>query len=98
MSSSDPERKALALHYDAEAAITDEHAPRVVAQGAGWVAERILALARQHGIPVSEDRDLVALLSTCDVDDEIPPELFSVVAEVLAWLHACDCERSTRHG
>jgi flagellar biosynthesis protein len=62
-------------------------APRVVAQGRGEVAERILALAREHGVPVHQDGDLLELLATCDLGDEIPPELYPVVAELLHFLY-----------
>jgi len=62
-------------------------APRVVAQGRGEVAERILELARVHGVPVHEDGDLLELLSTCDLGDEIPLELYPVVAELLHFLY-----------
>lgn len=78
--------RAVALRYDRASA--HEQAPRVVARGQGLVAESILELARAHGVPVREDPDLVALLATCDVGAEIPTELYTAVAEVLAWLYA----------
>jgi flagellar biosynthesis protein len=62
-------------------------APQVVARGRGEVAERILALAREHDVPVHEDADLLELLATCDLGDEIPPELYAVVAELLLYLY-----------
>jgi flagellar biosynthesis protein len=69
-------------------------APEVVALGRGAIAERILELAREHGVPVREDRDLVELLSACEVGDQIPVEVWSAVAELLAWVYALRGERA----
>lgn len=82
-------RNAVALRYDPESG----SAPRVTAKGRGAVADAILAVARQHGVPVREDRDLVELLSACDRMEEIPVELYTAVAHVLAYLHALNQER-----
>ena len=79
----DIQRRAAALGYDSE---TDE-APRLLAKGAGELADRIIALAREHGIPIREDRDLVAVLARLDLDQEIPPELYKAVAELLAFVY-----------
>lgn len=76
-------RKAVALRYDEE----QEGAPKIVAKGAGYLAERILELAREHGLHVHEDPDLVALLSKLDMNTEIPENLFTAVAEVLAFVY-----------
>ena len=51
------------------------------------LAERILALARQHGVPIRHDPDLVGLLAVLDVGSQIPPELYQAVAEVLAFVY-----------
>ncbi len=75
--------RAVALGYDAE---TDE-APRVLASGEGPVAERIIAIAKENGIFLREDPVLVAALATIDLDTTIPPELYAVVAEVLAYVY-----------
>lgn len=75
--------KAVALRYDHEA--TD--APRVVAKGAGYLAERILAIAEEHGVEIYRDADLVEVLSKLDIDREIPETLYKAVAEVLAFLY-----------
>jgi flagellar biosynthesis protein len=58
-----------------------------VAKGEGFLAERILALAHQHGIPVEQDPDLLAALAPLDVDMELPPDLFRAVAVMLAALY-----------
>lgn len=62
-------------------------APRLVAKGEGFLAARILELAREHGVPVEKDADLVAALAPLDVDTLIPKELFQAVAIVLAALY-----------
>lgn len=69
-------------------------APEVVALGRGVIAERILELAREHGVPVREDRDLVELLAACEIGDQIPVEVWSAVAELLAWVYALRGEQS----
>lgn len=79
---SDP-RIAVALKYLAGA----DEAPRVVARGRGEIADRILALAREHGVPVHPDRDLVAALAALDVGAQVPPKLYEALAEVLAYVY-----------
>ena len=76
-------QRAVALGYDAQ----KDFAPRVLAKGAGEVAERIIDIARKHGVQVHQDPDLVAVLSTLDVATRIPPELYRAVAEVLAFVY-----------
>jgi flagellar biosynthesis protein len=78
-----PRPRAAALHYDPEC----DRAPRLVARGDGLVADRILALAREHGIPVHEDPALVDVLARLDLGSEIPPELYRVVAEIIAFVY-----------
>ena len=74
-------KSAVALHYD------EKNAPRITAKGCGEIAERIIALAEQHQIPLHEDQALVALLAQLDLGDEIPRELYIAVAEVLAFAY-----------
>lgn len=76
-------KKAIALKYKPG----DDHAPRVTAKGTGRLAERIIEMARKHGIPVKDDPDLVEVLSRLDLHEEIPPELYVVVAELLAFVY-----------
>ncbi|MFC1485810.1 EscU/YscU/HrcU family type III secretion system export apparatus switch protein [Candidatus Latescibacterota bacterium] len=76
-------RYAAALRYHQE----DDPAPRLVAKGAGTVAEKIIAAAKEEGVTIYEDPDLVALLMTLDINDFIPPGLYLAVAEVLAFIY-----------
>jgi flagellar biosynthesis protein len=78
--------RAAALRYQPEAPFQDA-APRLVAKGQGLLAERILELAKQHGVSVSKDPDLLAVLEPLDLDRLIPPELFQAVAVLLASLY-----------
>ena len=79
----DKRRRAAAIRYDAE----QHAAPRVVAKGAGLLAERIIEIARESGVYIHEDPDLAAVLSRLDVDTEIPEELYRAVAEILAFVY-----------
>lgn len=81
-------RRAVALRHDT----SSDAAPRVVAQGAGDIAERICELAAEHGVPLVEDRDLVALLAACEIGREVPEELFEIVARLLAFLYELNGE------
>ena len=77
------DRAAVALGYEPDSG----DAPRVVAGGRGAIAEQILEIAFQHGIKVREDPDLAELLSTIDIDSEIPTEAFAAVAEILVYVY-----------
>ncbi len=76
-------RKAVALKYRQGR----DRAPRLTAKGFGLTAERIIDLARSKGIPIEEDPDLVAALAQLDFHEEIPPELYQTVAEILAFVY-----------
>lgn len=77
-------KKAVALHYNLD---RTEEAPRVKAKGAGFVAEEIIQRAKENGIPIQEDPALVEILARLDLDQQIPTELFEVVAEILAMVY-----------
>jgi len=79
---------AVALAYGA-----GDASPRVVAKGRGLIAAEIVARAHQHGVFVHESPQLVALLMQVDLDTQIPPQLYTAVAELLAWLYRL--ERAT---
>ena len=82
MSSAEVRQSAIALTYSSE-----DSAPRVVAKGRGLIAQAIIERAHQHGVYVHESKELVALLMQLDLDQRIPPALYRVVAELLAWVY-----------
>jgi flagellar biosynthesis protein len=59
--------------------------PRVVAAGRGKLAERILELAREAGVPLREDAALAQALAELELGAEVPPLLYQAVAEALVW-------------
>jgi len=80
-----PKRKAaVSLKYSP----AKDMAPKVTAKGWGVVAEKILEVARKHNIPIKEDPDLIQILAKLDIDKEIPPSLYKVVAEILAFVYS----------
>jgi flagellar biosynthesis protein len=76
-------KKAAALRY----AHGQDGAPRIIAKGRGKIAEKIVALAKAHQVPLVEDHHLVQMLEALDVDTEIPAELYQAVAEVLVFVY-----------
>lgn len=79
-------KKAVALKYDQQKNI----APKVVAKGKGHVAENILAAAKKNSVPVYQNKSLVNMLMALELDREIPTELYTTVAEVLAYVYRID--------
>ncbi|MCD6570804.1 MAG: EscU/YscU/HrcU family type III secretion system export apparatus switch protein [Deltaproteobacteria bacterium] len=75
--------KAIALRYKRG----KDTSPKVTAKGQGKLAEKILAIARTHDIPVKEDKALLDALYRLDINEEIPEELYQVVAEILAFVY-----------
>lgn len=76
-------QKAAALSYRQGM----DNAPRVIASGRGELAKKIIETARSAGIDIVEDGDLVEILAGLPTGEEIPPELYQVVAELLACLY-----------
>ncbi|MEY3381957.1 MAG: Flagellar biosynthetic protein FlhB [Pseudomonadota bacterium] len=74
-------RQAIALAYGRNPV------PMVTAKGEEDLAVRMLEEARRQGVFITEDPQLLALLSRLNVDEEIPPELYTVVAVVLSWVY-----------
>lgn len=83
---------ATALQYNSE----EGSAPRVIASGQRKVAEQIIAEAKKHNITIYEDTALTSALSTVNLGDEIPPELYQVVAQVLAYVYRVTESRNNR--
>jgi flagellar biosynthesis protein len=75
--------KAVAITYDQN----HGRAPKVVARGRGHLADKIVAIARQHNVPLQRDSNLAGVLELLEPGTEIPPELYYAVAEVLAFVY-----------
>jgi flagellar biosynthesis protein len=80
-------RRATALHYEHGA-----HAPKVAATGVGLVADRIIAAAREAGVPVRHDAALAEALAKLELGDDVPQALWTAVAETLAWAYRLDAK------
>lgn len=78
--------KAVALRYDTQ----KDAVPVVVAKGRGLIAQRIEEIAQESGIPLKEDSQLADYLMSLDLYEEIPAELYPVVAEILAFIYNMD--------
>ncbi|WP_340024130.1 EscU/YscU/HrcU family type III secretion system export apparatus switch protein [Paenibacillus sp. FSL K6-1096] len=79
-------KKAVALKY----VPGQTEAPVVVAKGHGAVADIILQKAKENGVAVQEDAALVEVLSKLDLDQQIPPQLYQLVAEILSYVYQSD--------
>jgi flagellar biosynthesis protein len=92
--------KAVALRYDQSKA----SAPQIVASGKGKIAEKIIETAREAGVYIKEDPDLVELLAKVPVGEEIPEELYQTIAELLAFIYSINekfkskLEKQQTHG
>lgn len=75
--------QAVALRYDKAAGT----APKVTATGQGEIAKRIIEAAQAAGVDIVQDADLLEVLGKVPIGEEIPPELFQVVAEILAFIY-----------
>lgn len=87
-------RKAVALKYNPET----NAAPVVVAKGQGHLADEIVRRAKENGVPLQEDASLVEVLSKLDLEQEIPPELYRLVAEVLSFVYRADRRAGLKKG
>jgi len=76
-------KRAAALKY----VQNEDNAPRVIAKGKGYVAEKIIEIAEKNKVPVVQDPNLVQVLEALDLNAEIPPELYRAVAEILAFVY-----------
>ena len=84
-----PLQNAIALAYQA-----GDAAPKVVAKGKGLIAEEIITRAKEHGVYIHQSKELVSLLMKVELDHDIPPTLYRVVAELLAWLYHIENEKA----
>lgn len=74
-------KTAVALEYE-----KGDTAPKVIASGRGYIADKIIRTAEENEVPVHKDEKLAKSLSLLDVGEYIPPELYSIVAEVLVYV------------
>lgn len=86
-------KKAAALTYH-----EGDEAPKVTALGKGEVAERIIRTAKENNVPVFENTGLVETLMQLDIGDQIPPELYGIVAEVLVFIADLDRRKGGGNG
>lgn len=75
------DRIAVTLKYDGV------NAPMVTAKGRNDLADEIIALAKEHGIPIEENKALVTFLSQLELNEEIPDMLYRIVAEIIAYAY-----------
>jgi len=81
-----PNLRAAVIKYD----LKNDKAPKIMGFGKGKIAENILKVAEEHKVPFYEDASLVELLAKLDINSEIPPNLFNVVAELLSFVYKLD--------
>jgi flagellar biosynthesis protein len=84
-------KKAVALKYDREKG----EAPKVTAKGQGRVAEKIIDLAKKNNIPIKDDPDLIEVLSSLEINTEIPSEIYVAVAELLAFVYSMNAGKKS---
>lgn len=85
-------KTAVALEYEA-----GDQAPKVIATGKGVLAEKIIDVAKEANVPIHKDEKLARSLSILDIGEYIPPELYSIVAEVLVFVDGMDRIQSKLH-
>lgn len=85
MANVDRDKTAVALEYE-----PGDQAPKVIATGQGKLAERIIEVAKEADVPIHKDAKLAKSLSILDIGEYIPPELYSIVAEVLVFVDSMD--------
>lgn len=78
-------KTAVAISYDPK-----DEAPKIIASGKGYLADKIIAKAIEEDIPMHKDAKLANTLSKLEIGNMIPPELFEVVAEVLVFVDKMD--------
>ncbi|MFQ3619902.1 MAG: EscU/YscU/HrcU family type III secretion system export apparatus switch protein [Spirochaetales bacterium] len=81
-------KKAVALQYKPE-----DTAPTILAKGKGRIAERILLKAREAGIPIVEDGEILPLLFQQNIGEYIPPSCYEAIAEILRFVYSIERKR-----
>ena len=76
--------KAVALKYNKE----KNQAPVVSAKGEGRTAQKIIQIAKENGVAIKKDEDLIELLSKVELDKEIPPQMYKAIAEIFSFVYS----------
>ena len=74
---------AIALGYDIE----EDMVPKILASGGAEIAKKIIAIAKEHNIPIHHDAQLTEILSALNVGDTIPIEAYMVISEILSYIY-----------
>lgn len=82
-------KTAVAIAYE-----PSEDAPKVIASGRGYLADKIIERAKEADIPLHQNEKLAETLSKLEIGDMIPPELYEVVAEILVFVDRMDRMKS----
>ncbi len=90
----DTAARAAALKYHE----VSDRAPKVIAKGRGHVAEEIIEIAEKYDITIKEDPDLIEILYKLDLNEAIPPETYTVVAEILSFVYLTNEKYKARYG
>ena len=85
-------KKAVAIQYDR----SKDSAPKITAKGKGKVAHKIIELAKKYDIPIKDDPDLIEVLSSLEINEEIPSEIYVAVAELLAFVYSMNSKRPSQ--
>ena len=85
----DSNKIAVALKYKKN----EDEAPKISAKGKGYVADRIIELAKTHGVTVRKDQDLAVMLEKLELDMPIPVEAYVAVAEILSYVYKANASR-----
>ncbi|HHW47106.1 MAG TPA: flagellar biogenesis protein [Clostridiaceae bacterium] len=86
-------KEAVALSYSPDR----DYAPRIIAKGSGYIAEKIVETAKNANVPVYQDAELAQTLNSLSIGDEIPSELYEVVAQILVFIGYVDREFGERN-
>ena len=90
--STNKQKQAVVLRYEPK----KDRAPNITGKGRGYLAEKILDLARQHDIPIRQDKNLLQILSRLDLHQEVPAEVYKAVAEILAFIYRLSNRKLSR--
>ena len=79
-------KQVAALKYSPE----ENRVPEIIAKGSGQVAEKIIEKAIENDVPIYQNDELARALNEFSIGDEIPPELYEIVAEILVFVNSID--------